>query len=160
MPVPEHSGIINLGGAEEVIDVGAGKIKPEIAIEVDVFIVELQAFQVGLVHRSEEIEYGRFFAEIDQPVELHAYIGIAGHQFAVEEALGHCALYLYILVIIIVENDAANGAVEVGLHVCFGKTASLNRTVEGNIAQLVVVEKTAQVETGGGQFAGIAGNAF
>ena len=103
LTVLEQRGIVDTGFAEEVIDIVAGEIAFELAVEFDLLPDEMQPGEIGLGNLRFEIEFGLFLAVVDQSVEMGVEVRVACAQLPVEFIFGYSAVNQDMAVCVVVE---------------------------------------------------------
>src|SRR5579863_1661936 len=104
--------VVDAGGAEEVIDIVAGEIAFEFAIEFDLFVDEVETVEVGFSYFGLEIESRLGTGEVDQAVEVRGEVGVIDEKFPVKFLLCHGAVHLNVLIGVVIKFQAADRPIE------------------------------------------------
>src|SRR5580698_2661517 len=82
-PVLIHRCIIDAGGSREVVDIVAGEIAFEFAVEFDLFVHKVESVKVGFSYFRLEVESRLGARKINKTVEVCGEVGVIGEQLSV-----------------------------------------------------------------------------
>src|SRR5262249_4611310 len=134
-------------------------IEFELSVKFHLLAGQMQGREICFGDFRLEVEFWLGRVEIDKAVEVRIQVWVAGDQFAVEPFFGYCAVHLDMLVGIVVEVEAVDHSVQGSAYRACLQARPVYLSLEGHSPDIVIIEEGAQLETVGGDGAGVDGGA-
>ena len=145
--VPE-GGIVHFGGTEEIIDVVTGEVQVEVSRQGEVLPGIMQLAEIGFFEQGRKIEFGLVAQEAHGTFQVgDLEVGVVHVEMTREQVLYKGSVQCNVLVRVTGIIQFVHGSVEIGVEVVEVEAFTFYLAAESDIAQVFVVEETAQVES-------------